>query len=47
MSRLPKSIIRFNSESRPLEILICGGKEPSDAPWTNRFIGFYLFGSAT
>ncbi|MEZ9825333.1 hypothetical protein OAS_00440 [Vibrio cyclitrophicus ZF65] len=42
MSILPKSIIRFNSGSRPLEILICGGKEPSDAPLTNRFIGDWL-----
>ncbi|NOI32021.1 DUF262 domain-containing protein [Vibrio coralliilyticus] len=39
MSRLPKSIIRFSSGARPLELLICGGKEKSDYPWTNRFIG--------
>ncbi len=39
MSRLPKSIIRFSSGSHPIEMLICGGKEPSDDPWTSRFIG--------
>ncbi|MEZ8056920.1 hypothetical protein [Vibrio splendidus] len=39
MSRLPKSIIRFGSGSHPIEMLIYGGKEPSDDPWTSRFIG--------
>lgn len=39
MSRLPKPIIRFNSRSMPLELLICGGKQESDYPWTNRFVG--------
>ncbi|MFW1108333.1 DUF262 domain-containing protein [Vibrio parahaemolyticus] len=39
MNRLPAPIIRFSSGSRPLEILICGGKEKSDYPWASRFIG--------
>lgn len=39
MSRLPTPIIRFSSGSRPLEMLICGGKEKRDYPWTDRFIG--------
>lgn len=39
MSRLPTPIIRFTSGSRPLEMLICGGKERKDYPWASRFIG--------
>ncbi|HGZ7314667.1 TPA: DUF262 domain-containing protein [Vibrio parahaemolyticus] len=39
MSRLPTPIIRFSSGSRPLEMLICGGKEKRDYPWADRFIG--------
>ncbi|BBM67850.1 MULTISPECIES: DUF262 domain-containing protein [Vibrio] len=39
MNRLPKPIIHFTSGSRPLELLICGGKERRDYPWTSRFIG--------
>ncbi|ALR95834.1 DUF262 domain-containing protein [Vibrio alginolyticus] len=39
MCRLPTPIIRFSSGSRPLEMLICGGKEKRDYPWTDRFIG--------
>jgi len=37
--RLPKPIINFTSGSRPLELLICGGKSESDYPWAKRFIG--------
>lgn len=39
MNRLPAPIIRFSSGSRPLEMLICGGKEKRDYPWADRFIG--------
>lgn len=39
MNRLPKPIIRFRSGSRPIEMLICGGKEKADYPWTTRFVG--------
>ncbi|MDN2483860.1 DUF262 domain-containing protein [Vibrio agarivorans] len=39
MTRLPKPIIEFRSGSLPIELLICGGKNVSDYPWADRFVG--------